>query len=353
MPCYHPLKAFPVGVNPSGKTAYKITSYQVHHVEQYDDGRLVPMSGPGRSGYCYRYFGDWIEIPCGKCVGCRLKYSRDWANRMMLELEYHDSAYFVTLTYNDAHVPRSYFGDPATGEALPSLTLCKRDIQLFMKRLRAAHREDNIRFYMVGEYGPTTYRPHYHGILFGLHLEDLTPDGFNEMHQQYYRSPSLEAVWSVRENNYAEPQPLGFVGVGEVTWETCAYCARYITGKLFGPEAVFYETFNIEPPFTLMSRKPGIAKQWFDDHPGIYDYEFINLKTPKGGLKFRPPRYYDKLFDIEYPDQMAEIKETRKKMALLQKETKMKLSSLSYLEQLSLDERAKLAKIKALRRDDV
>lgn len=77
-----------------------------------------------------------IKIPCGKCVGCRLEYSRQWANRCMLELQYHDSAYFCTFTYDDDHVPRTYYPDPETGEAFPAMTLQKRDFQLLMKRIR-------------------------------------------------------------------------------------------------------------------------------------------------------------------------------------------------------------------------
>ena len=132
MPCYHPLKAFVLGEK-DGKRLLKVTSYEVDHLERAGEGFACMRSPPiGRPGDVT----EFIEIPCGKCSGCRLQRSREWANRCMLELEYHKSSYFVTLTYDDAHVPIHYYSDPETGEALPSMSLVKRDFQLFMKRLR-------------------------------------------------------------------------------------------------------------------------------------------------------------------------------------------------------------------------
>lgn len=326
MSCYHPLRAIATDSKTvNGKTVYQFL------------GPLEDYS---------KYPPDKIQlIPCGQCIGCRLEYSRQWANRCMLELQYHDSSYFVTLTYDDFHVPKSYYSDPATGEAFTSLTLVKRDFQLFMKRLRKAFPDDHIRFFMSGEYGSDTFRPHYHAILFGLHLDDLvywnrSPEGF-----QYYNSPSLQKCWSDREGN-----PIGFAVVAEVTWETCAYTARYVMKKLKGAEAHFYSDFNIQPEFTLMSRKPGIARQYFDDHPDLYDFDYINISTAKGGRKFRPPRYYDQLFDVENPEKMQEIKEIRRKLASAAQEAKLQRTNLSLDELLMVEEHNKQAKLNSLRR---
>ena len=177
MSCYHPLKAFDIssveGLTKNNKTNYKICSYDVNHLELINN-KLVPFSDEFRSANCARYLADFIEIPCGKCIGCRLDYSRDWANRMMLEASYHEQNYFITLTYDDLHVPKSYYPCPETGEALPSLTLSKRDVQLFLKRLRKLTGQQ-FRYYLCGEYGSTTHRPHYHLIVFGLVLDDLQP----------------------------------------------------------------------------------------------------------------------------------------------------------------------------------
>ena len=271
-----------------------------------------------RADYAVREF---VTVPCGQCVGCRLEYSRQWANRCMLELQYHDSSFFVTLTYDDEHVPRS-------------LTLCKRDFQLFMKRLRKAFPKDKIRFFMAGEYGTNTFRPHYHAIIFGLHLSDIRPYKRSDQGFTYYNSDSLSRCWSGRDG-----KPLGYAVVAPVTWETCAYTARYVMKKLNGSQAEFYASHNLVPEFTLMSRKPGIAKQYFDDHPDLYEFDMINISTPKGGRSFKPPRYFDKLFDLENPDELAEIKAIRQKTAVDAANAKLTKTDLSYLELLSIEEK--------------
>lgn len=334
MACYHPLSAIilPNQKTINGKQALKIVP------------DLFFMQWETRNGK--KFPSDYImKLPCGQCVGCRIQYSREWANRCMMELQYHDSAYFVTLTYDDYHVPKSYYPDPETGEANESLTLVKRDFQLFMKRLRKKFSDDHIRFFMAGEYGSNTFRPHYHAIIFGLHLDDLSlykksPQGFS-----YYNSPSLQSCWCDSDG-----LPIGYAVVAEVTWETCAYTARYVMKKLTGKEAEFYKTFNIQPEFTLMSRKPGIARQYYDDHPDIYKKEFINVSTEKGGLKFKPPRYFDKLYDLECPDEMQNIKDIRKKLAVEAQKAKLQRTSLYPEELLSVEERAFESKIKSLRR---
>ncbi|ALS03454.1 VP4 [Gokushovirus WZ-2015a] len=264
----------------------------------------------------------------------------------MLELQYHDSAYFVTLTYDDFHVPKAYYPDPVTGEAHTSYTLCKRDFQLWMKRLRKKFSDYKIRFFACGEYGGLTKRPHYHAIVFGLHLNDLVKyktvkEG--DSYYTYYNSDSMQETW-----------PNGFVVVGEVTWESCAYVARYVTKKLSGEHADFYKKFNLVPEFLDMSRRPGIARQYYDEHgKDIYDHAYINVSTPKGGRKFKPPRYFDRLFDIDCPGFLDELKERRKRNAQSVLEGKMKRTNLIPLEILKVEEEAFLNKTKKLRRSTV
>lgn len=339
MSCYHPLKAFKVGVHVSGKDKYKICSYDTHHVTSYNGETWEPCIEPfyTRNGI---HRSEFIEIPCGKCLGCRLDYSRDWATRCMLELQYHDSSYFVTLTYDDDHIEKNriYYPDLETGEAFEHFTLSKRDFQLFMKKLRK-YTGQKLRYYACGEYGSKTFRPHYHAIIFGLELDDLVPYKRNGKYW-YYISKRLSEIW---DN--------GFVVVGEVTWETCAYTARYIMKKLDGIDKMLFDDFGVEPEFTLMSRKPGIARQYFDEHPDLYRFDEIILKTEKGGLTAKPPRYYDKLFDIENPEEMKAIKQSRKAAAAAAEKLKLSQTSLSKTEYLEVQEFNKKAAIKSLRRD--
>lgn len=324
MACYKPLKAYVESVRSDGKKNIK----------------FITGSPPP--------FKELLDIPCGQCVGCRLEYSRQWANRCMLELQYHDSAYFVTLTYDDAHVPLSYASDPDTGEALgQTLTLCKRDFQLFMKRLRKNFPNDKIRYFAAGEYGGETFRPHYHAIIYGLHLDDLTFYKKSRAGHTYYNSESFQKAWSDSDGN-----PIGFAVLADVTWETCAYTARYIMKKQTGDNAVFYDIAGLQPEFTLMSRKPGIARQYFEEHKDdLYEFDYINLRTNKGGRKMRPPRYYDQLYDLEQPEEMATIKEARKRMAVLAQKAKLENTTLTAEELLEVEERNKTAQLKSLRRN--
>ena len=325
------MNALCLGVDANGKKIIKFLGHPVNDNQKtvYYRGKDYPID-------------MLIKIPCGKCVGCRLEYSRQWANRCMLELQYHDSAYFCTFTYDDDHVPRTYYPDPETGEAFPAMTLQKRDFQLLMKRIRKHFPDDQIRFFACGEYGSQTFRPHYHAIIFGLHLSDLIP--YKKVREggelyTYYNSPSLQECW-----------PYGFVVVGEVTWESCAYTARYVMKKLKGKEADFYGKHNIQPEFTLMSRRPGIARNYYDTHPTLFDTDYINISTPKGGKKFRPPRYFEKLFEVDQPLRSAELKEIKKRMAIESQKAKLTRTSLTGDELLEVEEDAQVNKLKSLRR---
>lgn len=217
-------------------------------------------------------------------------------------------------------------------------------------------------FFACGEYGSQTFRPHYHVIVFGLHLDDLQLFSRSEQGFNYYISESVQRCWSVRVASdqregcvtpLSKYEPIGHVLVANVTWETCAYTARYITKKLTGPEAEFYSNVNIEPPWSLMSRKPGIGRQYYDDHPDLYDYEYISVSTPTGGRKFRPPKYFDKLYDFDEPEKSAEMKKIRQQMAEEAKKAKLEQTSLSYLELLQVEENAKLKSAKKLIREDL
>lgn len=343
MPCYHPN----MRLRRLGSKKYMVGGF---------------VESIYRNPFSYGY-AEATLIPCGQCSGCRLDQSRDWANRCLLELEYHDSAYFVTLTYDDEHLPITYYADQVTGEALPANTLRKRDFQLFMKRLRKAFSNDHIRFFACGEYGDDTFRPHYHAIIFGLHLNDLVfykrdPSGKFD----YFNSPSLQKVWSVVESKqgvYNTPcrQPLGFAVVAPVTWETCAYVARYclkkrdssISGGIRRMSEV-YSAFNIEPMFTLSSTRPGIGRQYYEDHPDLWKYEYINVSTQDGGKKFRPPKYFMRLLEKEDPEKYQSMKDDRKRFAKATESIKRKQTTLSFEEALAVQERAVAEKLKKLQR---
>lgn len=326
MPCYHPLKAWHVGYHDSGKDKYKITSYTTNYVKEA--------------------LADAIDIPCGRCIGCRLDYSRQWADRCMLELKEHKQSWFCTFTYDPEHLPINYRVNEETGEVSNAATLCKRDFQLFMKRLRKQYEanghDNHIMYFCAGEYGDTTFRPHYHAIIFGLDLDDLkvykrTADGYI-----YYNSDFLQSVWQK-----------GQVVITDVTWDTCAYTARYIMKKQYGSASEIYEKYNIQPEFTLMSRRPAIGRKYYDEHKNvIFDTDLIFIGTDKGSHSIKPPKYYRRLYDFDEPELSAEMKEKNKVIADDLKKLKLERTSLPYLEMLASEEENKLASISALKRKE-
>lgn len=341
MPCYHPLKAFILRVLPDGTKKLKITSYQVDHVEQRlgdENAPVVCTTEEQQLSPMNRVIRDFLQIPCGQCLGCRLDYSRTWANRLMMELEDHEEAWFLTLTYDNEHVRKSAYADPETGEANDCYTLSKRDFQLFMKRLRKEYSDCKIRFFASGEYGSNTARPHYHVIVYGLHFEDGELKYYKKSGKfKLWKSERLNRVWNC-----------GFVVIAPVSWDTCAYTARYVMKKAVGKTSDFYEKFNIEPEFCLMSRKPGIARHYYETHKDqIYQYDKVNLSTGRKGINNKPPTYFDRLFAFEDEERIGQIKEQRKLAAERSIALELERTDLSYLDYLAVKERELMDKSKA------
>lgn len=359
MTCYHPLKGFVKGTTENGKKDLKICSYQTDCIELRSDNRWYAVEHIQdvsyiRSPYALKVIDEYVTIPCGQCIGCRIDYSREWANRMVLENLDHTSSYFITLTYNDEHLPESEYFSKETGEVCTSYTLVKRDFQGFMKRLRKHFPQCQIRFYACGEYGGSTKRPHYHAIIYGLVLDDLKFLKHNFEGSNYYTSDKLGRCWTRYNDVSKEYESMGFHIITEVNWQTCAYVARYVTKKLKGKDAEFYETFNLEPEFSLMSRRPGIAYNYYNMHKDdIYSTYIITLSQFNDVRKFKPPHYFDKLYDLEQPDVLAEIKENQKKMAENAKALKLEHTSLSYLEMLAVEEEVFKKKTNKLKRGDL
>lgn len=328
MSCYHPLHAFDVGVRTSdNKIKYQIESGSVERVRK--------KNGLWTSKY--------VEIPCGQCIGCRLTYSREWATRCTLEAEEHKNNYFLTLTYSPENLP-TRLGSTTDGEITQVGTLEPKHLQDFLKRLRIYYKRhfgiENIRFFACGEYGEEKHRPHYHVIIFGLPIPDLVYFNTNRKSKEIcYRSPLLEKLWT-----------FGIVGVGEVTWESCAYVARYVVKKQKGPNSKdYYAMLNIEPEFVRMSRRPGIALNYYlKNRDKIYETDEIFVARKNGVEKAKPSRYYDKKFDIDEPEMMAEIKERRQALAKESLRRKLENTSLSKEEYMSLCERAKEQSAKKL-----
>ena len=280
-----------------------------------------------------RGFGEKMEVGCGQCLGCRLDYRRMWGMRITHEAAMHESDggnCFITLTFRDKklctqeqwekglHVPDDW-------------SLCKSHFQKFMKRLRKAFPEREIRYFYAGEYGRkckhgidverigcplcNTGRPHYHACIFNHSFTDLVPyesDGG----VLRYTSPTLERIWGY-----------GFVDVGDLTFGSASYVAGYITKKVRGPVSDYHyvsydmngEITYISPEFVGMSRgnashkgkKCGIGASWYEKYSSDV-FPSNEVPVPGHGVMKGVPRYYDEILREENPSLYEEMKEVRK-----------------------------------------
>lgn len=292
------------------------------------------------------------QIPCNKCIACRLNYSANWANRLLLELKKipEEKKWFITLTYSPEKLHITQGVDPETGEIYESNKLEMRDVQLFLKRLRKNYAEkfphEKIRYFYCGEYGSQTERAHYHMIVWNINLYKYKLEYYkkNELGQILYKSKDLDQIWQQ-----------GFVTIGGVTWESIAYTARYMLKKQKGQNAnIYYKLKGQTPEFCHMSRKPGIAKEYYEENKKeIYEYDEITIMRKKGAFKIKPCKYFDRIFDEENPEEMKRIKEHRQKVMEEAKKTKLSKTSLSELELLAVEERTLQEKVKKLKRTNI
>lgn len=303
--------------------------------------KTVEPSGRRRVVFTYRdgYSDRPVVVPCGKCAACVLERSRQWAVRCVHEASMWESNSFVTLTYSDEHLRYSSHG---------VATLTKEDFPAFMKRLRERRRASFVggvgelfvgpRFMQAGEYGAYG-RPHHHAILFNCGFPDRTPWSGSEK-SRLFRSRELESLW-----------PYGYSTVGEVTYESAAYVARYTLKKiaaLAGAGAQEVGTVRSDlldsvggslaapvvggprggearptgcssvgvgpmsrfrlPEFFTMSRKPGIGAHWLQKFmKDVYPSDSVVVR----GRECKPPRFYDEKYGDRHPEALVAVKGRR------------------------------------------
>lgn len=265
--CYEPIKALKLQWIDE-KSGELITSMKI-------------LKNP--SGEIDLYYNNYesielLELPCGKCIECLNDYSTEWAYRLMNECACHLSSCIITLTY-----------EKTNGE------LNKRDLQLFLKRLRRRIEPLKIRYFACGEYGSKGLRPHFHIIVFGWCPNDLvflkkTPKG-----SILFDSDFVRTIWNK-----------GFISVGNVSLESCKYSAKYLQklNKIDGKKI---------QPFICMSLKPGIGfKYAIENVVDILKEDKIYIE----GHYKKTPRYYLKVYERLGYD-LKKIKDTRKKRSVI------------------------------------
>ena len=271
MPCYYPIDGF-------------------KSREPNENGRY-PVVFTRREGQQ----DNPVKIPCGRCIGCRLERARQWALRCVHESQSWDDNCFITLTYDEDNLPHDQ-------------SVSTQEWQTFMKRLRQSIYPKKVRYYAVGEYGkdqdPSTTRtigrPHYHAILFNHDF-----DRGEEVAKDLFQSSELDELWGK-----------GFASVGTMTFGSACYVARYCTKKITGEESEEHyqvtdpytgEVTNLRPEFSVMSRRPGIGKIWFDK----YWRDCRKGYLTHDGQKIAIPKYYEK--ELEKIDQEAFEKNKERK----------------------------------------
>lgn len=190
-----------------------------------------------------------IQVPCGHCMACRSKIRNDWTLRLIHEYTTHspfDSS-FVTLTYREYHLTFD------SGVA----TLNHRDIQLFLKRLRKAGY--TFRYFGVGEYCPTSGRPHYHILFFWTGAFGRPSD--IELYQLWNCGFISQSPYSIRRVRYVAKYALQL--------------AISLPGR--------------EPTYNFMSRNPGIGSKYLElNKSALARKKYFKIDK----VKYRIPRFY-------------------------------------------------------------
>ncbi len=254
-----------------------------------------------------------VSIPCGRCMQCRIRKSREWAIRCSHEASMWKNNCFITLTLSPDELSKR--DNPHT--------LVKKDFQDFMKRLRKNYggkefkqidqkTVNPIKYYMAGEYGDKKFRPHYHACLFNFDFDDKYHWQTTKLGFKLYRSPALEKLW-----------PLGYSSIAPVNMATAGYVARYTTKKKFGDQAKEkYEfiddngvIFDRLPEYSTMSLKTAIGKEYAEQNTDNLHNDMVWVTNKGKRVTFKPPKYYDGIFELYDPQQSKKIKKERLKKA--------------------------------------
>lgn len=320
MPCYKPLKMF----------------------------RPDPKSGDNRlTGNPLKAFNSNhpVTVGCGQCIGCRLDHADQWATRLSHEAQMHPDNCFITLTYDDDHVPRDY-------------SVKIDHWQRFMKRLRSST-GIKMRYCACAEYGENGLRPHMHALLFGYDFPDKVKfrmrDGY-----PVYTSELLSKLW-----------PDGSHEIGSAEAESAGYVARYCLKKQNGSAAEEHytrispmtgELHRVDREWMVMSRRPGIGASWYAKFKGdCFPSDFLIV----GNARKPIPRFYLDRYAEEHPGHSASPRpgyflrdiasggDDQIKRKRIAKASTPQVKRNNTPERLRVREEVRLARLKNLKREGV
>lgn len=261
----------------------------------------------------------------------------------MLEKKDWKNAYFITLTYRPEEQHMVELINTKTGEVEQQSSLYPRDMTLFLKNYRRAHKEYNfgkVRYFYCGEYGDLNGARHFHAIIFQEKpITDLKFHKLSSDHNPLYTSEIVEKIWGK-----------GWVIIGEVTLESRGYVARYITKKQTGEGAKYYKELGIEPEFVRMSLRPGIGMKYFEEN---YEKIYKNDEIIIQGKSLKPARIFDEKFWEIDPNLMQQTKDRRRDAAIATRNNKLSKTDLSSEEYSRVERLNKDERLKYLRRDKI
>lgn len=212
------------------------------------------------------YHQSYMYVNCGKCLACRINRKKEWSLRLQHELLYYKKSMFLTLTYDDSH--------------LKDLSLHKKDLQLFFKRIR---KKRKIKYFAVGEYGEERYRPHYHAIIYNMSWLDVND------------KLEVAAKWPLCDWNIPDIARRSFEPVNQ---QSINYVAGYMVDKLSDyANSYLYDEQGLEKPFRLLSNGLG-ARYMQDNAERIKD----NMYCQVNDVKHPIPRFYRKELNITEKD---------------------------------------------------
>ncbi|WNK13823.1 MAG: replication initiator protein [Microvirus sp.] len=227
--------------------------------------------------------GESITLPCGKCYPCLSRRASGWSYRLMKEERISSSSYFITFTYDDEHVPRTDNNFK---------TLYKRHLQLFFKKLRKLHPPRCIKYFCAGEYGTSSYRPHYHAILFNLDLSKL----LNKRDAYFIKTRQI--ILDGKSPFHSQLWPHGHITIGLTTAASVGYTLKYMMKESRIP---LHKNDDRVPEFQLQSK--GLGKSHLSDNMiAWHESDILNrMYIPlSDGKKIAMPRYYkNKLYTKE------------------------------------------------------
>lgn len=229
---------------------------------------------------------EGVDVPCGRCHPCKMRRVNEWSFRLSKEAERSCSAFFVTLTYDNDHVPISSNGFMTLDKARKiDGVYINSHTQRFFKALRHTNYNGyQIKYYMCGEYGTDSLRPHYHVILFNCPLDLLI--GRDLAIQVAYGNIVLDG----KQEFNCDYWPCGHITVGAVELGSIAYCLKYVckdstVGK--------HERDDRVREYSLMSKR--IGDNYLSDDIKEYHLDDIFNRLylyTEEGYKVAMPRYY-------------------------------------------------------------